>query len=141
MPYAVPAGVVDQADEALLAVGVFEQARRITNGHAYTAPALMGLLIAARRRSGVLAPAQFACLKLIDRSLWYALHSLGVEGEGPGQRNHPNPRIEAAGARDHWATERMAGEPLIIPSVGRAVSAVRAALEHDDLTSSSPEPL
>ena len=140
-PYAVPAGVVDQADEALLAVGVFERARKITNRHAYTTPALMGLLIAARRRSGGLAPAQFACLKLIDRSLWYALHSLGVEGQGPGQMNHPNPRIEAAGARDHWATERMAGKPLIIPSVGRAVSAVRAALEHDDLTSSSPEPL
>jgi intracellular multiplication protein IcmP len=139
--YAVPASVVAQADDALRSTEVFEQAHKVANSHAYTTPALMSLLIASRRRSGVLAPAQFACLKLIDRSLWYALHSLGFEGDGPGQMTHPNPRIEAAGARDHWAAERMAGKPLIIPSVGRALRAVRAALEQDDLHTSSQEPI
>jgi intracellular multiplication protein IcmP len=99
----------------------------------------MSLLTAARRRSGVLAPAQFACLKLIDRSLWYALHSLGFEGDGLGQTTHPNPRIEAAGARDHWAAERIAGRPLVIPSVSRAVRAVRTSLDQDDANARSLE--
>jgi intracellular multiplication protein IcmP len=139
--YDVPASVVERADEALTAAEVFEQAHRIASGHAYTAPALMSVLTAARRRAGVLAPAQFACLKLIDRNLWYALHSLGFEGDGPGHMTHPNPRIEAAGARDHWAAERMAGKPLIIPSVVRALSAVRATLEQDELNARSQEPL
>jgi len=133
--YAVPAGAVTQADDVLRGSQAFEKAREIVSTHAYTTPALMSLLTAARRRSGVLAPAQFACLKLVDRSLWYALHSLGFEGDGPGQTTHPNPRIEAAGARDHWAAERTARKPLIIPSVGRAVGAVRASLEQDDLAS------
>jgi intracellular multiplication protein IcmP len=67
------------------------------------------------------------------------LHSLGFEGDGPGQMTHPNPRVEAAGARDHWAAERLAGRPLIIPSVERAVSAVRAAIDQDDAIIHSPE--
>ncbi len=82
---------------------------------------------------------QFACLKLIDRGLWYALHSLGFEGDGPGQTTHPNPRVEAAGARDHWAAERVAGSPLLIPSVNRAVDAVRAALDQNAARSSTAE--
>jgi intracellular multiplication protein IcmP len=138
--YGVPASVVARANDALGSKEVYEQANKIANGHAYTTPALMSLLTAARRRSGVLAPAQFACLKLIDRSLWYALHSLGFEGDGPGQMTHPNPRIEAAGARDHWAAERAAGKPLIIPSVGRAVRAARATLAQDALNARSQEP-
>ncbi|WP_158746698.1 hypothetical protein [Acidisphaera sp. L21] len=137
--YDIPAGVVALADDVLRATEMFVQAASIAGGHAYTAPALMSVLTAARRRAGVLAPAQFACLKLIDRSLWYALHSLGFEGDGPGQTTHPNPRIEAAGARDHWAAERVAGKPLIIPSFGRALAAVRASLEEDEANARSQE--
>jgi intracellular multiplication protein IcmP len=77
----------------------------------------------------------------VDRSLWYALHSLGFEGDGPGQTTHPNPRVEAAGARDHWAAERLAGRPLIAPSVNRAVSAVRASLGQDTVGMQRPEAL
>ncbi len=128
--YVVPAEIVELADGWLKSRDLFEEAARVTAAHAYTAPALMSLLTAARRRAGVLAPPQFLCLKMIDRSLWYALHSLGFEGDGPGQMTHPNPRVEAAGARDHWACERIAGEPLIVPSVERAVAAVRSALVH-----------
>jgi intracellular multiplication protein IcmP len=116
-----------------------ERVDQITSAHAYTAPALMSLLTAARRRAGVLAPAQFGALKLIDRHLWYGLHSLGVEGDGPGQSSHPNPRVEAAGARDHWAAERAAGRPLVIPSVERAVSAVRAAIDESEASRNTLE--
>jgi intracellular multiplication protein IcmP len=138
-PYVLPASILARADEELRSTELFQQAMEIAAGHAFTAPALMSLLTAARRRSGVLAPAQFAGLKLVDRSLWYALHSLGFEGDGPGQTTHPNPRVEAAGARDHWAAERLAGRPLIVPSVHRAVSAVRANLGQDAAGTQQPE--
>jgi intracellular multiplication protein IcmP len=138
-PYDVPPAVVGAADLVLQTGLLRQRADQITSAHAYTAPALMSLLTAARRRAGVLAPAQFACVKLIDRSLWYALHSLGAEGDGPGQSSHPNPRVEAAGARDHWAAERAARRPLVIPSVERAVSAVRAAINEGEASRNTLE--
>jgi len=85
----------------------------------------MSLLNMARLRAGVLAPAQFAWLKLVDRPLWYALASLGFETEGVSRYLHPNPRVEAAGARDHWAVERFIGAPVINPSIDCAVEALR----------------
>ena len=88
-------------------------------------PAMMELLVEARRRAGVLAPAQFAWLKFVDRHLWYALHSLGYETDGLGRYPHPNPRVEAIGARDHWAAERAAGAPLIEPNLSRAIETLR----------------
>ena len=97
----------------------------IVNRHAYAHTALMELLNTARLRAGVLAPGQFAWLKLVDRPLWYTLHSLGFETEGIGRYLHPNPRVEAIGTRDHWAVERLAGEPVIEPSMDRAVDALR----------------
>jgi intracellular multiplication protein IcmP len=90
----------------------------------------MQLLNEARLRAGVLAPSQFAWLKLVDRPFWYALHSLGFATQGLGRYLHPNPRVEGAGARDHWAVERIAGTPVIEPSLDRAIAAlgVTAAL-------------
>ncbi len=127
--YKLPARLVAQADALLRNRDAFARAREVVSVHAFTAPALMGLLIEARRRSGVLAPAQFACLKLVDRDLWYALHSLGFEGDGPGQASHPNVRVEAVGARDHWAAERIAKRPLPIPAIEQALDVVRAGAE------------
>jgi intracellular multiplication protein IcmP len=124
-PYAFPDMLATEAEGQLGKGEARTRADGIAAKHAYTAPALMALLTAARRRGGVLAPAQFACLKMIDRGLWYALHSLGFEGDGPGQTTHPNPRVEAAGARDHWESERLAGRKLVVPSINRALDAVR----------------
>jgi intracellular multiplication protein IcmP len=138
-PYDVSQALAGAADMVLQSETLRERVDQITLAHAYTAPALMSLLTAARRRAGVLAPAQFGALKLIDRNLWYALHSLGVEGDGPGQSSHPNPRVEAAGARDHWAAERAAGRPLVIPSVERAVSAVRTAIDESEASRNTLE--
>ena len=136
-PYQFPRELGTRADDILRADDVRAAAEAITGRHAFTAPALMSLLTEARRRAGVLAPAQFAGLKLVDRSLWYALHSLGFEGDGPGQTSHPNPRVEAAGARDHWAAERSLGRPIVTPNVERAVNAIRAAVGHDDPNNST----
>ena len=91
---------------------------KVAARHGFQTTALMALLEHARTRAGVLAPAQFNMLKLMDRRLWYALHSVGM----------PNPYVEARGSRDHWAAERLIGEPLHTPSIDRAVLSVRAGL-------------
>lgn len=121
----IPPEIVTDATALAKDPDVFKEARDVAASHAYTTPALMSLLNAARCRHGVLAPAQFAWLKLVDRPLWYALHSLGFETEGIGRYLHPNPRVEALGARDHWAVECVAGEPLFEPDIGRALAALR----------------
>ena len=100
-------------------------ALEITNRHAYATTALMALLTAARIKAGVMAPAQFVWLKLVDRNLWYALHSLGYEIEGIGRYIHPNPRIEALGARDHWAAERRVGRPMLKPYLEESLATLR----------------
>lgn len=124
----LPAELAARADQLLRDPELREPASAAAARHAYTATALMGLLTEARLRAGVLAPAQFNALKLIDRRLWYALHSLGFPGDGPGQNVHPNPLVEAAGARDHWAAERAAHGPIAVLSIDRAAVAVRTAL-------------
>ena len=123
----LPPALVAEADTLLEDARWFADAAAAAGQHAYTTPALMTVLNTARLRAGVLAPAQFAWLKLVDRSLWYALQSLGFESEGIGRYLHPNPRAEAAGARDHWAAERAAGRPVTWPCMERALSALRQA--------------
>jgi intracellular multiplication protein IcmP len=123
----VPATTLRRVDELLRDTRWHEEAVKVASRHAFTAPALMAVLNHARLRAGVLAPAQFAWTKLIDRPLWYALHSLGFDSEGLGRYAHPNARVEAAGARDHWATESAAGRPIPWPSVARAIDALRQA--------------
>jgi intracellular multiplication protein IcmP len=124
-PLVLRASAVAGADAFMGDGGLVTPALAIVNRHAYTHTALMELLNTARLRAGVLAPGQFAWLKLVDRPLWYALHSLGYETQGLGRYLHPNPRVEAVGARDHWAVERLAGEPVIEPKMDRAIEALR----------------
>jgi intracellular multiplication protein IcmP len=126
-PLAFPPALVKTADAALRTT---EEGRRVcalAGRHGFVVPSVMSALVAARRQSGVLAPAHFAFLKLVDRRLWYALHSLGSPADAFNPALHPNPCVEAAGARDHWAAECLAGVPLLKPSIDRALAAVRAA--------------
>ena len=124
-PLCFPDAAVIKADAELRDFDVLTPAAAVTALHGYAHTALMALLNEARLKAGVLAPAQFVWLKLVDRRLWYALHSLGFETEGFGRYLHPNPRTEAAGARDHWAAERLAGRPLLKPEIERALNAAR----------------
>jgi intracellular multiplication protein IcmP len=124
-PLVLPNPAIAQADAVLRDYEVRTPAERIARAHAYTHTALMSLLNASRLAAGVMAPGQFAWLKLIDRPFWYALHALGFETEGVGRYLHPNPRIEAVAARDHWAAERIAGRPIARPDIERAVDAIR----------------
>lgn len=84
----------------------------------------MSVLNAARLRSGVLAPSQFAFLKLVDRRLWYALHALGFEADGPLAHPHPSQRVEAIGARAHCAAERAIGSSIPTPEFDAAIAAI-----------------
>ena len=124
-PLRLPDDAIIQTDVILRDFDVLLPAAAITARHGYTHTALMALLNDARLRAGVLAPAQFVWLRLVDRDLWYALHSLGFETEGFGMYQHPNPRIEAVGVRDHWASERIARRALGKPEIARALDAVR----------------
>ncbi|WP_456306649.1 secretion/conjugation apparatus DotM-related subunit [Kozakia baliensis] len=40
---------------------------------------------------------------------------------------HPNPRVEAAGARAHWEAERRAKRPLYTPALDAALHTIRPA--------------
>lgn len=127
-PLAMPAAVLSAADEFIAQPQCTGPAEAIAQRHAFQTTALMALLTKARLDSGVLAPAQFSGLKLLDRNLWYALHALGFPGHGPGQNTHLNPRVEAVGARAHWDAERLAKCALFQPELAAAVGAVRATL-------------
>jgi intracellular multiplication protein IcmP len=113
------------ADRALATLDVSAWACDVMDKHHFTTPGLMSVLNEARLRSGVLAPAQFAFLKLVDRRLWYALHALGFESDGLMAHPHPSMRIEALGAGAHWAAERAAGAPIPTPEFDQAIAAIR----------------
>ena len=120
-------GQVDGFFEKNMSASQKSAAMKIAARHAYVSTALMALLTASRIKAGVMAPGQFVWLKLVDRNLWYALHSLGYEIEGIGRYIHPNPRVEALGARDHWAAERIAGRAILKPDFHESIVALRRA--------------
>lgn len=129
-PLVFPERAVAAAGAAMRDPKITERCDEIAAKHAYTMPALMTVLSHARRRAGVLAPAQFNFLKLVDRRLWYSLHSLGFPDENsPDFGPMPNPLIEAAGARCHWHAEVIAGRPISIPQIDAAAATVRASAE------------
>jgi len=114
----VPGELAARADVILADRDVTAGCVEVAARHAFQTTALMAVLEHARDKAGVLAPAQFNGLKLVDRGLWYALHSLGM----------PNPYAEALGARAHWAAETLAGRPLHTPAIDTAAHAVRTGL-------------
>jgi intracellular multiplication protein IcmP len=139
-PLKVPEAIITRAD-AILRSDDLARSAEIAARHGFTAPAMMSVLCEARLRGGVLAPAQFNFLKLVDRRLWYALHSLGFPAEaGAPEQPMPNPRVEAIGARDHWAAECQAGRPLHMPQLDRAILAIRVRLSDSDVGHQPKEP-
>jgi intracellular multiplication protein IcmP len=132
-PLSFPKALVDVADRWLREADLMQPVVKAMARHGFTTPALMSALTEARLQAGVLAPAQFGFLKLVDRRLWYALHSLGFPSGGPGGQVDPQPRVEAIGARDHWASECVAGEPLVNPAIDRAINAIGALARGDAL--------
>src|ERR1700677_822923 len=113
------------ADRVLATGEVSAWAFEVMDQHHFATPGLMSVLNQARLRSGVLAPAQFAFLKLVDRRLWYALHALGFESDALIAHPHPSMRVEAIGAGAHWAAERAVGVPIPTPEFDSALAAIR----------------
>jgi intracellular multiplication protein IcmP len=124
---AFPAALVERADHWLDDRVLRFPLAETMGAHGFTTTATMSALLAARMEGGVLAPAEFGFLKLVDRRLWYALHSLGYPADMFDPLLHPTPLVEAIGARDHWAAERIAGTPLRVASIENALAAVRRA--------------
>ncbi|WP_294532811.1 hypothetical protein [uncultured Rhodoblastus sp.] len=120
--------IIELADRVLNDAAIVRKALDGMARHFYTTTGLMTVLCEARARAGALAPAQFAFLKLVDRELWFALHSLGFESEGRRDHPHPCPRVEAIGARSHWEAERGAGRALAAPEFSCAVMALKIGL-------------
>lgn len=124
-PMELKGPVVAHAD-TIIASAACATAAAHAGRHAFTTPALMTVLVEARRRGGVLPPAAFNAVKLVDRRFWYALQSLGFPSEAHGRTHHPNACVEALGARDHWAVECELGRPVTTPAIDRAVAAFLA---------------
>ena len=138
-PLMLPSRVVDRADAWLRDPEIALPATKIAARHGYTSTALMSLLSHARSRAGVLAPAQFNCLKLVDRHLWYALHSLGFPSSPTWASDSlPTPLIEALGSRHHWAAETEVGQPLGLPMLDAAVDFIRASQDEAARTNKHP---
>ena len=124
-PLAFDRKTVAVADRVLATTDVSGWALDVMRKHHFTTPGLMSVLNEARLRSGLMAPAQFAFLKLVDRRLWYALHALGFESDALIAHPHPRMRVEAIGAGAHWAAERAVGVPIPTPEFDRAIAAIR----------------
>ena len=119
---------VERAEEVLSDQLISASAIETMGRHFYATTGLMSVLCQARARAGALAPAQFAFLKLVDRDLWFALHSLGFESDGPRAHPHPCPRVEAIGARSHWQAERAVGRALATHEFDAAITALKIAI-------------
>ncbi len=128
-PLTIGEEIVGRADAVLQDGDLVAPCAAAVARHGYTAPALMSLLLHARSEAGVLAPGQFAFLRLVDRPLWYALHSLGFPSELGDAAPMPNPRVEALGSRDHWAAECALGRPLRLPALDTALASIRVRLK------------
>ena len=94
----------------------------ILDQHAWRTTAMLGALLWARNKGGVLAPAQFLWLRAEDRALWYPLNNLGRRAF----------HSEGAGAMAHFMAETAAKKPLPIPRVDTAVVTLNTYLHDPD---------
>lgn len=95
---------------AILASDSGKRLLAVANCHAWRITAFIGMLHAARQGKGVLASASFSWLKREDRSLWYALNSVGNAAAV----------VEAAGVYAHYRAERQIRRPLLRPAMYQA---------------------
>ncbi len=93
-------------------------ALEVMNKHFYRTPALIRLLLWARERGGVLAPATFVWLRAHDRDLWYPLNNVG-------RRTF---HAEASGAMAHYFAEVGLGRPLPMPKLDAAINSLNVYL-------------
>lgn len=111
-----------------------EAVSEIAGRHAHLHCSLSLLLHKARYESGVLQPAWFIWLKPVDRTLWYALHQVGLRVGA----------IEAGGVRAQMLAEDKNKGSISNPMVEQAVVALRMHLIDElwlvDTTSGADDP-
>ncbi|HQT86838.1 hypothetical protein [Acidiphilium rubrum] len=137
-PLVLSPAIMQAVDRILSETPVRSEVEPVLRQHGFVTTAVMGLLNFARARAGLLPPAQFNFLKLIDRNLWYALQSLGFPVSETEDGPFPNPKIEALGARAHWQTERAERVPLVLPHIEMAIDLVVGRV---DAASTRQQPL
>ncbi len=94
------------------------EVQRIIGRHAYVGTVMSALLEGARERFGALATGEFRWLKVLDRTLYYALDQVGRRVAW----------TEAAGVRAHMALEVELDAKETMPGVMLAVTALFASL-------------
>lgn len=107
----VPSELASEIKKTLKDPKIGGKALEVGNRYAYRTTALLGILRWARTQGGVLAPAQFLWLRVVDRPLWYALNNLGRHAF----------LTEGAGAMAHFMAEDSAKKPLVIPRIDTAI--------------------
>lgn len=124
-PLAVPADV-SRLVQNYLKRNDWNKARELTSNHAYSVPALLSLLQFARVQTGVFNPGLFACIQLVDRSLWLALSAVSYPRDGlPRHIVSIASCVEALGALEHWRAECEAGEKLHRKKIERSMEALQ----------------
>lgn len=106
-------------DKLIKTPAVGHEAIKVGNNYAYINSSMLGILDWARKRGGVLAPAQFLWLRGVDRDMWYALNSLG-------RRTYFS---EGSGSISHYYFEKSLEKPLVTINVDRAIEALKDYLE------------
>jgi hypothetical protein len=112
------AGMVKDIDDCCRAAASHPEVQRIIGRHAYVGTVMSALLEAARERFGALATGEFRWLKVLDRTLYYALDQVGRRVAW----------TEAAGVRAHMALEVELDAKETTPGVMLAVTALFASL-------------
>jgi intracellular multiplication protein IcmP len=105
--YSIPREVVSRYMRRPHVSSVFER-------HAYTRTGLFRAISEARR-VGVLPPCDMRWLRFFDRTLWYAVQSIGRQA----------PYAEAAGLFAHFLYELREDAPLIKPQLQKGVDGLR----------------
>lgn len=104
-------------------------AEKVAAQHAFTVPAMLRCLQAAREQGGVLAPAQFLWLRGVNRHYWYALNNLG----------RVSVHIEAAASMAHFRAEKSAGKPIPNPQMEPAIDGLKGYLKENYIDKFPPK--
>lgn len=122
--------VTKQVDAILEEYWDSEYVNEMRSKHAYVYTFIRRLYIEVKRQ-GTFQPAYLSFMKMLDRRLWYVLHSTGIPGmnkEYEPKENMPGANIEVAMIIRHYSAERHADQALIKPEINSLQSDVETML-------------
>lgn len=116
--FVLDADMLEDIDACCDAAMSHPEVKIILARHAYLGTVFSGMIEAARERFGALASADFRWLKVMDRTLYYALDQTGRRTAW----------TEAAGVRAHYLVEIEQGRRILTPAAALAVTALYQSL-------------